>query len=248
MEKSLEELVKEYKEKEKRVQNIETQIKTIPAQEEFKRLIDPLKDEFKSTLLESVFFASNEIISVRLGDLIEELSNLAGINVEDMDYDVNIINVYKEGSPHSLKKSRKAFWTEKPVDLSLTIQSKKTEHSPLFGEQASMKFYYNHKFYSYLSTLQADGETLFDHTYTVASRANKPSKNLITRLWIKKENMDDIICNFDLYDLAHPEDYPFFHPRELLLKTISNILNKQKEREIGMQKIIKRSGKSEKRK
>lgn len=40
MEKSLEELVKEYKEKEKRVQNIETQIKSIPAQEEFKRLID----------------------------------------------------------------------------------------------------------------------------------------------------------------------------------------------------------------
>ena len=98
-------------------------------------------------------FERNEVVSVRLGDLIEELSNLTGISVENMDYDVNIINVYKEGSPHSLKKSRKAFWTEKPVDLSLTIQSKKTEHYPLFGEQASMKFYYNHKFYSYLSTL-----------------------------------------------------------------------------------------------
>ena len=60
--------------------------------------------------------------------------------------------------------------------------------------------------------------------------------------------MDNIICKFNLYSLAASKDLNSFHPRELLLKAILNVLNKQKKCEIGMQKILKRSGKSEKRK
>ena len=248
MEKSLEELVKEYKEK-KESKTLKFKFKTIPAQEEFKRLIDPLKDEFKSALLESVFFASNEIISVRLGDLIEELSNLAGINVEDMDYDVNISNICKTEKSSCSEKSREELWTEEPVHLFLTIQSQKTENFASYDEQTSMEFYYNHSFYSYLFTLQADGKTLFGHTHTIAYYIGEyPNKKITTQLLIKKEDMDNIICKFNLYSLAASKDLNSFHPRELLLKAILNILNKQKECEIGMQKTLKRSGKSEKRK
>lgn len=245
MEKSLEELVKEYKEKEKKVQNIEIQIQNL--REKFEKTLEPLKEELETAKKE--MFERNEVVSVRLGDLIEELSNLTGISVENMDYDVNISNICKTEKSSCSEKSREELWTEEPVHLFLTIQSQKTENFASYDEQTSMEFYYNHSFYSYLFTLQADGKTLFGHTHTIAYYIGEyPNKKITTQLLIKKEDMDNIICKFNLYSLAASKELNSFHPRELLLKAILNILNKQKECEIGMQKTLKRSGKSEKRK
>ena len=231
MKKELERLVEEYNEKQVNVQNIRNQMEELRL--EFEKKMEPYKIALSNAEQEQDCFGKQIVASVRLGDLVEELSELTGISIKNIDYKVDIrdeLIVHK--SSHGLTKSKNEFLKDKPVKLDLKIRgSKKLDLScPTYKAFEKLDFCYDISFYSLLTTLQADGKSLFDHTYTWSAHIeDMPWKNKFTKLAIKEDDMCDIICNFSLFDLAYFKDWDRCHPKRLLLEAVLNIVGRQKE-------------------
>ena len=200
---------------------------------EFEKKMEPYKIALSNAEQEQDCFGKQIVASVRLGDLVEELSELTGISIKNIDYKVDIIDeVIVHKSSHGLTKSKNEFLKDKPVKLDLKIRgSKKLDLScPTYKAFEKLDFCYDISFYSLLTTLQADGKSLFDHTCTWSAHIeDMPWKRKFTKLAIKEDDMCDIICNFSLFDLAHFKDWDRCHPKRLLLEAVLNIVGRQKE-------------------
>lgn len=227
--KEVEKLIEEYKEKQEIVQQIKNEIDKIHL--EFTQKIQSYETALSQAEKDMNTFGE-QVVSVSLGDLVEELSNLTEIPIQHIGYDIEIFTQDIYHKKHSLPISKDMLYHDDPVTLELKIVSNKEKSFSLstFEYEQELDFCYKMSFKSLLNAPQADGKTLFDHTYTYTGYIDDmPFKGKYTALSIKEQGIYNIICNFSLYDLAYCEDYVMFHPKKLLLEAVLNIIGRQKE-------------------
>ena len=216
MDLSVEEYIEDYRSKQNIIDKLNEDIREI---EEMIELLRTIVKEKKEKLGS---FGNKIVASVRLGDLLEELSKLTKIPVNDIYYEINT-DIWANGT-----HGKNYFYDKKDsAGLSLTISSKES-HSA--REIKDCLFYYDFiYFHTNFDEIQADGRPLIDHCDTVIHHYDDmPWKARYTALELKNTRDLDIICSFSLYDLADLNEYPFFHPRDLLKTAILNCIAKNK--------------------
>lgn len=150
---------------------------------------------------------NSEILSVRLGDFIKELSDITEINEEDIEVNLDYLPSFIYGA----HEKQDILNSNIPEKLSLNVNA----------EDISL-------YYTVIGDLkkpQADGKTLYDHT-TVIQKYALQEKDLSwdkTYIIISKEEIKEIICNFDLCDLLNQK---FYNPN--IVKALVNASKKQK--------------------
>lgn len=117
-----------------------------------------------------------ETVSVRFGDLLEELKFVSGYDITNIKF--NALTAFaKADDIEETNREMKFFGSDLRID---------------FGNEKFI-FYVFNTFSGYifgdLSDIQADGKTLLEH----CSFENNGTKNLVV-----DKNIDDVICRFDL--------------------------------------------------
>lgn len=229
----------------KKVEALEEQIAYF--KRKFEREISPINDEIDEARQHLNKYTLNHQFVIKLGDIINEMSDITGIDTNDIEISghrsyvhYQTLESYK-GLPN--KKEILKFIAENtkdPVTVNLSIYVK--GHLPI-----------HITFDGYLSDLEADGKTLLEHSkkraVTVSSfvrtEDHKESEILGNFVMIDKTSTKNIMCSFNLKQIV---DFKDNYDNDLLSKAVINYLNKQKDYEAGTQKTLKRSGKCEKRK
>lgn len=169
-----------------------------------------------NTLLDLNGYGEDKIITVKLGDLINELSILSGIDSSEIEasfttgiYVIGKNPVDKETLlKHNQKLDRRI--------MSLTLKGGKRHND-------------NHFIYTYLDTpmnfdeIQADGKSLYDHCEAVWGYVDDiPSKDIETSLEVYYD-IEDIFCRFNLNKIMIEEEYKNSHyPKDLLTNALLN--------------------------
>ena len=201
----------------------------------------PIKDDIKNKeieieklkkILNLNDYGESEIVTLRLGDLIDELSQLSGIDKSNIEarFFTNIEIIGK-----------------KPVEKSFLVSSKVNNDSRIMSLSLSGGKLYRDNYFIYtycldtpmnLDEIQADGKTLYDHCEAVWGHIEDMEwKDIYTYLAVYYD-LDDIICHFDLNRImAHEESKNSLYPKKLLTRAILNCAFKNPERNLkGKQK------------
>ncbi len=217
---NLEESVKEFKGKENEIAEIEDRIREIE-----RTMIEPLK-EAKKRIIQEKEKIGKEIFDIRLGDLMDELSLLTGIPKEEMYLDLDFNNIWtiKDYKPIDFYKREK-----KPY-LRLTIASRKPSNiSSENLEQNDFQYFFS--FQSDFDEIQADGESLLDHSYVIRGHCDGlPWLRLESSLYLSKYHIEDIICHLNLYGLASSFEHQDHFPKDLFLEALKNYEKHKREK------------------
>ena len=149
-----------------------------------------------------------EIISITFENLLEELSQVTGIDIDEMEFSLEFLPNFIYG----IHEKKDILHKNIPEKLILSIASKK------------MALYYT--FISDLKELQADGISLYDHARIMKKHCLKDKGADWDRTYIiiPKESQKNIICKFDLKDFADSKFYD-----ENIKKAIINSSARQKK-------------------
>lgn len=210
----------------------------------FEKRMRAEKDEFEHSLsfLESDRVKlSNEIdclgkdtISVKLGDLIKELSLLEGIDTSEIYTNVktkpiSFLNKHSE----NISESISMICSDYNTDWMLLLTGK-----PTLCE--SLSFAYVIKLNSSLNDIQADGKTLLEHCI-VDVEYDMVSEKYYIVLNIKKD-IDNLILNIPLKYLAR-SDTNEWYPADIMIQAVINCVEKSQEKEASKDNVKKRSRK-----
>ena len=148
-----------------------------------------------------------EIISMAFENLLEEISQITGIDIDEMDFSLEFLPNFIYG----IHEKDDLLHKNIPEKLILSIVSK---------EMAL-----NYSFISDLNELQADGISLYDHAMIIKKHflKDKGADWDRTYIIIPKESQKNIICKFDLKDFADSKFYD-----ENIKKAIINSSARQK--------------------
>lgn len=203
---TLKDKVRTYKAKEQEIISIQEKIRELERQ-----YIIPLKEKQKQKQDALLQLGNQELVSISVGSLIKELSELTGIAENDMHLDIDYMDIL------SVKDIMDRLNNQiKTPQLRLIISSKE----PKDLTRAALEngdFYYYITFESDFNEPQADGKTLLEHSYTID---NLPW----TSLYLKKEDIMNIICHLKLSELAKLSTNS---SENLLEEAIDNYLKKQ---------------------
>lgn len=189
-----------------------------------------------NNLLDLNRYGESEIITVKLGDLINELSILSGIDSSEIEasFSTGIFIIGKKPVDkdtllkHNQKLNRRI--------MSLTLKGGKIYND-------------NHFIYTYLDTpmnfdeIQADGKTLYEHCEAVWGHIDDmPWKDIDTDLEVYYD-IENIICHFNLNEIMKKAEYEnTYYPKDLLTNALLNCAVKYTEySNKNKQKLLKKN-------
>ena len=188
----------------------------------FEETLTPLKEN-SIKLSDEFNTLGQNTVSIRLGDLVNELSKLSQVSVSNIEVKIET-NISFWGK-HNLKKiaemldyiKMQSRWDVVLNDKSMDKQS----------------FCYQMFFKLNLDEVQADGKTLLEHcTYEIKS--SDYSDKYYTMLHIDR-NIDDIILNIPLRDLAIGNTNAInegkWYPSDLIMRAVINCVLRTSEEE-----------------
>lgn len=162
-------------------------------------------------------------VSVRLGDLIDELVNLTGIDMSNVMVNANVIRLLclPGNRSEEVSKSLNTTYGNFRFNHGILISGKGTS-------SGSLLFCYLIHLNSMLSDVQADGKTLLEHC-AVDVEYDVEDKNICTNLNIK-DNIDDLNLRIPLIELASDSNGNWY-PADLIIQAVINCEEKSKEKE-----------------
>ena len=174
-------------------------------------------------------------VSVRLGDLIDELVNLTGIDMSNVVIDANVIQLLSllGNCSEEVSKSLNTTYDNFRFNHGILISGKGTS-------SGSLLFCYLIHLNSMLSDVQADGKTLLEHC-AVDVEYDAVDKNIYTNLNIK-DNIDDLILRIPLSKLMSDSNAGWY-PADLMKQAIINCTEKSQEKDVSKDNVKKRSRK-----
>ena len=204
-------LLEDKKQEEIKVKNTISEKET-----EFKKSIKPLKDN-QIKIRRQIGELKGTKIQLRLCDLIDELSNLSGINTKNISSEIRV-TIDCSGYKNIEDVLRKKLPKEQ-LRL-LIVGSKKLP----FHENHPHPFYFSIKLPFNFFDIQADGKNFFEHCSLKVKNNSKDKKQYIE--FLVTENIQDIICNFSLATLTK-EEKESWYPAPLINQAIINCASKQ---------------------
>ena len=177
-------------------------------------------------------------VSVRLGDLIDELVNLTGIDMSNVMINANVIQLLSLPGNRSeeVSKSLNTTYGNFRFNHGILISGKETS-------SGSLLFCYLIHLNSMLSDVQADGKTLLEHC-AVDVEYDMVDKNICTSLNIK-DNIDDLILRIPLSKLASDSNAGWY-PADLMTQAINNCVVKSQEKDVSKKRSRKLSDETKK--
>lgn len=182
---------------------------------EFEEKIKPLSEE-GTKVHDKINSLGKNVASIRLGDLIEELASLAGINATDIMMStysgIMIDEVHSTEEMYEMMKDR------------TTKENGDIWHLILYTNS----FRYEMMLNADLNSKQADGKTFLEHCVAVP--------------WGKKTclyvniNRDDLIVNMPLSYLSIESD-PSWCPADLMMQAVINCVDRNRENEVSKKRV-----------
>ena len=183
---------------------------------EYRENIKPFKDAQIKIKREIGELKATKIL-LKLGDLINELAILSGINVENISLEI------RATIDCSNYKNIEDLLRKKLTNERLRLLIAGSKNLP-FNENHPHPFYYSIKLPFNFNEIQADGKTFFEHCSLRVKNSNKDKKQYIE--FLVTENIEDVICNFSLSTLTK-EDKESWYPSSLIKQAIINCASKQ---------------------
>lgn len=176
-----------------------------------------------NNLLDLNGYGESEIITVKLGDLINELSILSGIDKSKIKVSFST-GIYIIG--------------KKPVDKDTLLKHNQKLNRRIMSLTLKGGEIYNdnHFIYTYLDTpmnfdeIQADGKSLYDHCEAVWGHIDDIEwKDIDTDLEVYYD-IENIICHLNLNEIIKKEEYEnSYYPKDLLTNALLNCAVKYAE-------------------
>ena len=206
-------------------------------EKEFVRAMHSLRRK-QQPLINEYFSLLNCSVSVRLGDLIDELVNLTDIDVSNVMINANAIQLLSLPGDRSeeISKLLDTTYSDSRFNRGVLISGK----GPL---PSSLLFCYLIKFNSRLSDVQADGKTLLEHC-VVDVEYDLVNEKYYTKLNIK-DNIDDLILRIPLSKLASDPNQEWY-PADLMTQAVINCVEKSQEKEVSKKRSRKLSDETNK--
>lgn len=170
---------------------------------------------------------SDIILSVRLGDLISEISWLSGVDVKNihvsLETNVSLDELYNLGTPEILdsldipddkkvcRVIRFALWNDHIINT---------------GDSYN---YVSFNYFMFLeldfNSIQADGKKLIEHCSVITKN---PSGRKAYNEFVIDKDIDNVICDFDLGCVDHRDGISWY-PADLFSQAIINCIQRQHE-------------------
>ena len=217
-------------------------------EKEFEKAMRILRKKLKC-LLSEFHLLYNDSVSVRLVDLINELSRLTGIKVSNIEVDTNYDVVFNGGyTRHTIN--------ELLDSASISIRHGGDESRPnfevvlkdsTFGSDADRcAFLYFIRSNVKLDEAQADGKMFLEHcTATKSVEYINFERQEYTTLNVKK-NIPDLILKISLKDLVRGSDTKCWYPADIMKQAVINCVARSKKREASKKRSRKLSDETKK--
>lgn len=176
----------------------------------------PMLEE-ASKLLDGVNSLGESTVSIRIGDLTDELVNLTGISTSDIVVKASSDIAFNEG--HTDYKDSNDIWR-------LKLYSK---------HKGECSFYYEMMLYADLNSRQADGKTFLEH-------CNLEVCGERGFLHIDEANIWDLIINIPLSYFTIESDISWY-PADIITQAVVNCVDKNNMKEVSRDTNKKRSRK-----
>lgn len=197
----------------------------------FEETLSPLK-EYLNRLSKAFDALGKNIVSIRLGDLVEELAYLIDTDVSNIG--VEIKSNVKFCGKTSLDTMSELFSNKKMQSYWDVLLIDESRDYPSFCYQMNFKLDLNEE--------QADGKTFLEHCSNEIMYDSYLNK-CFTILCIGK-NRDDIILNIPLNSLFNSLCTEKWYPNDLIIKAIVNCLERDNIKEFykstsGTRRLVK---------
>lgn len=201
-------------------------------EKEFEKAMRILRKKLEC-LLSEFHLLYNDSVSVRFGDLINELSRLTGIKVSNIEVNTSYEVVFNGGyTRHTIN--------ELLDSASISIRHGGDETRPnfevvlkdsTFGSDADRcAFLYFIRSNVKLDEVQADGKMFLEHcTATTSVDYINFERQEYTTLNVKK-NIPDLILKISLKDLVRGSDTKCWYPADIMTQAVINCVEKSKEK------------------
>ena len=219
-----------------RVEVLEEQIEYF--KRKFEREIEPINDKIDERQQELNRLALNHKIKIRVGDIINEISNITGIDINDIEISggrsfVKYPSIESLDGPLTRKDILEYVATHTdPVNVYIHIYSKNQD----------IPFFHRLDFDCNLSDVDANGKMLLEHKikkHPIRMKTFEKNGNgkILghTPVLLEGEGLEDIFCSFNLKQII---DFKNNYENDILSQAIINCLNKQKTQEKGKQKNL----------
>lgn len=164
-------------------------------------------------------FSTSQIFQVRLGDLLEELSHLTNIPIEEIEVDLFFDAWYKADINMNVEDMKAHLNVIRPGIVFNICSS--NGHFEYFGTSKGYEK-------SELPIIQADGKSLFAHSSFKYANSIYFGKNFVAPVIDK--DIEDIILKFNLGYLEKT-DSAIWYPSELFIEAIINCLEKENQKQ-----------------
>ena len=205
-------------------------------EKEFEKAMHTLRKKLKC-LLSEFHLLYNDSVSVRFGDLINELSRLTGIKVSNIEVNTYYNVVFNGGyTRHTIN--------ELLDSANISIRHGGDESRPnfevvlkdsTFGSDADTDrcaFLYFIRSNVKLDEVQADGKMFLEHcTATKSVDYINFERQEYTTLNVKK-NIPDLILKISLKDLVRSSDTKCWYPADIMTQAVINCVERSKEKEV----------------
>lgn len=220
MESYLEKIINNYKTQESEINQLKDTIKQIEREQ-----IQPLEFAIEDKRKQLNTIGEDTIIDIRFGDLVEEISELTGVSINDMVADINF---YGTSDCWTLANwDKEDFVRANPIQQFTVILSSETDRNNCQG----MDFNYHLNFLSDLNELQADGRKLIEYCYVRRFYDDLRCRK-INDLCTNPKDIMNIVCHLKLRDLARSYEWNDYYPKDLLGQAIVNHQNKQNKKSL----------------
>lgn len=254
MNKNIESYIDEYEVIQRQIDNYEKQINNLRTllnqkvevleeqiayfKRKFEREISPLNDKIDECQQELNKFSLNHKTKIRVGDIINEISCITGVDINDIE-----ISGGRSYVSYPTLESIDKPWTKQhifeyvathtdPVNVFIHIDYKNQD----------IPFFYRLTFECNLSDKESNGKMLLEHKIKrrpmIIQRFEKNGKGEIlghTPMPLDDEGLEDIFCSFNLKQII---DFKNNYKNDILSRAVINCLNKQKTQEKGKRKNL----------
>lgn len=202
------------KDKKKRIDSIVGSIKI--KTEEYEKSIEELRQQLVVNRNE-LDLIKNSFVQVRLGDLIDEISWLSGVNRSNISVSLSVSRIFPSLEDLiSFVNDINDNYLIDNVKFSINSNlSKKDIDGVPFSYFSFLSFYYN--------DVQYDGKTVKDHCYISHEILTNGDVSLV--IDIIKE-IDDVICKIPFYDLEY-KDNNSWYPADLFTQAVINVSSRE---------------------
>lgn len=203
----------------------------------FEESLTPLKEKENEVFKEFNLYAEKKI-TITLGDLINELSSLTGINISDIG--INISTRIGYWGKNKLNEMIELMEDENQIGYCMGYNADRRYYWDLYlfsnkynqmYDKDSQKFCYHFILDFKLDEIQNDGKTLLEHCVLV--KGYDGLQGLYYTLFSLEKNIGELNLNLSLNDLIYKdteEKYVRrFYPNELIEKAVINCLENKNE-------------------